>query len=348
MSSDSPQSVPYTAQKSVAPTPVNTPLNPAPIAQGLSRPTVADIPEDARSDDEDDGENAAAALGALDGPSKQAISAIMQHKLQNLIGRSSGYIENLPVPIKRRVAGLKGISVGYDKLLKKHKAEMYELEKKVHSSSATALIAPVEAFDFQFLKEVDPLRKRRADVINGAVEPSKEEVEAGEAQTLEDDPDATPLPADAAPDPNSEKAEAGIPEFWLTALKNHIAFSELITDRDEGALRHLTDISLEYLDGSTAGFKILFHFSPNEYFEDLVLMKEYRYRDDLDVEGDYLYERAVGCEIRWKEEKNLTQEIEVKRQRNKGTKPNYWGPKHYVNSCCFRNSYEQNPRCPAF
>jgi len=32
-----------------------------------------------------------------------------------------------------------------------------------------------------------------------------------------------------------------------------------------------------------------------------------------------LCERAVGCEIRWKEEKNLTQEVEVKRQRNKAT-----------------------------
>lgn len=134
MPSDSSQSVPYTAEKSVAPTPVNTPLNPAPIAQGLSRPTVADIPEDSRSDDDEDDENPAAALGALDGPSKQAISTIMQHKLQNLIGRSSGYVENLPIPIKRRVEGLKGISVEYDKLLKKHKAEMYELEKKVGCS----------------------------------------------------------------------------------------------------------------------------------------------------------------------------------------------------------------------
>lgn len=299
MSSDSSTNVPYTTQHSIAPTPVNTPLNPAPIAQGLSRPTVADIPEDARSEDEDDDEDAAAALGGLDGPSKQAISAIMQHKLAGLIGRSSGYVENLPIPVKRRVEGLKGLSVEYDALLKKHKDEMYELEKK-------------------FLTEVTPLRKRRADVINGLVEPTPEEVAAGEKVTLEDDPDAVPLPADAAADPNAEKAEAGIPEFWLTALKNHIAFSELITDRDEGALRHLVDLTLEYLP-APGGFKILFHFSPNEYFEDEVLTKEYRYQDELDVEGDYLYERAVGCEIRWKEDKNLTQEIEVKRQRNKAT-----------------------------
>jgi nucleosome assembly protein 1-like 1 len=165
---------------------------------------------------------------------------------------------------------------------------------------------------------VAPLHQRRADIINGGVEPTKDEVATGEAVTLEDDPDATRLPADAAADPNAEKAEAGIPEFWLTALKNHIAFSTLITDRDEAALRHLVDVTLEYLDAPTSGFKILFHFSTNEFFEDSVLTKEYIYKNELDVEGDYLYERAVGCSIRWKEDKNLTQEIEVKRQRNKG------------------------------
>ena len=169
-----------------------------------------------------------------------------------------------------------------------------------------------------------PLHQRRLDIINGSVEPTPDEVAAGVAQSLKDDPDATPLPTDTAADPNAEAAEPGIPEFWLTALKNHIAFSELITDRDEGALRHLTNITLEYLVGPVAGYKINFYFSPNEYFEDAFLTKEYRYKDELDVSDDYLYERAVGCTIRWKEDKNLTQEIEVKRQRNKGKYLHFW------------------------
>lgn len=130
MSSDASQSVPFNHSSLTAPTPVNTPLNTAPIGQGLSRPTVADIPEDARSEDEEDDDDESGGPDPLDGPSKHAINAIMQHKLQSLIGQSSGYIESLPVPIKRRVEGLKGISVDYDKLLKVHKAEMYALEKK--------------------------------------------------------------------------------------------------------------------------------------------------------------------------------------------------------------------------
>lgn len=92
---------------------------------------MADIPEDPRSDDDEDDDDASGGPDALDGPSKHAINAIMQQKLQSLIGQSSGYIESLPVPIKRRVEGLKGIAVEYDKLLKLHKAEMYALEKKV-------------------------------------------------------------------------------------------------------------------------------------------------------------------------------------------------------------------------
>ncbi|KAG6819131.1 hypothetical protein H0H93_015096, partial [Arthromyces matolae] len=36
-----------------APTPQNTPLNQAPIALGLSRPTVPDISEDNEQDDEE-------------------------------------------------------------------------------------------------------------------------------------------------------------------------------------------------------------------------------------------------------------------------------------------------------
>lgn len=102
----------------------------------------------------------------------------------------------------------------------------------------------------------------------------------------------------------------------------------MITDRDEDALKYLTDITLKYLDGPTAGFIISFHFAKNDYFEDEVLTKEYRYRDELDIEGDFLYERAVGCAIRWKEDKNLTQEIEVKRQRNKGSSRLSFFPDH--------------------
>lgn len=143
------------------------------------------------------------------------------------------------------------------------------------------------------------------------------EIAAGEAQAAKDDEEHTPLP--------TGDESAPIPEFWLTALRNHIGISELITDRDAAALRHLTDIRLAYFtEGEQPGFRLSFHFTQNEFFEDEVLEKTYFYKPEIDYSGDFVYDRARGTEIRWKEEKDLTKEFEVKKQRNKSTCKSIW------------------------
>lgn len=112
----------------VAPTPQNTPLNPAPIGSGLSKPTVPDIAEEDKESDsegEDDDENDPAA--AL----KATMLGMVHGKLQGLIGKSSGYIESLPFPVKKRVEGLKGVHVEFTKLEADYKKEVTELERKV-------------------------------------------------------------------------------------------------------------------------------------------------------------------------------------------------------------------------
>jgi nucleosome assembly protein 1-like 1 len=65
------------------------------------------------------------------------------------------------------------------------------------------------------------------------------------------------------------------------------------------------------------GFKLSFMFSPNDFFENEVLTKTYVYKDELGYEGDFVYEKAVGCDIRWKDEKDLTKSFEIRKQRNK-------------------------------
>jgi nucleosome assembly protein 1-like 1 len=160
-----------------------------------------------------------------------------------------------------------------------------------------------------------PLYERRHAIVNGSAPPTAEEIAAGEAQSLKDDPEHTPLPADTASEP------AGIPEFWLTALRNHIGLSEIITERDAAALKHLLDIRISYLnkEQEKPGFKLTFVFSPNDFFENDVLEKTYLYQDELAYTGDFAYDRAIGTSIRWKEEKDLTKEFEIKKQRNKST-----------------------------
>ncbi|KAJ2912704.1 hypothetical protein MD484_g7718, partial [Candolleomyces efflorescens] len=259
-----------------APTPQNTPLNQAPISLGLSRPTVPDISED----NEDD-----------------------EGKLAGLVGRSSGYIENLPVEVKLNVEALVGLQTKQNELQNQYKLECLELEKK-------------------YLGLSQPLYERRKAIITGSKPASKEEVEAGEQASLKDDEDYEQLPKDVEPSPS------GIPEFWLTALQNHPGIGDLITDRDADCLKSLTDIQIEYLTDSNAptddtkgkpGFKILFHFSPNDFFENAVLTKTYIYQSEVSFTGDFVYDRAIGAEIKWKEDKDLTTEFEIKKQRNKTT-----------------------------
>jgi nucleosome assembly protein 1-like 1 len=110
-----------------------------------------------------------------------------------------------------------------------------------------------------------------------------------------------------------------VPEFWLTVLRNHVSLSALITDRDASALKYLIDLRIEYLPSSEPkpGFKLIFEFSPNEYFENDVLEKTYVYREEVGYSGDFVYDRAIGADIKWKDEKDLTKEFEIKKQRNK-------------------------------
>lgn len=265
--------VPISQNDITAPTPQNTPLTQAPIAFGLSRPTVPDISEDSEPTETD-----------------------VQGRLADLVGKSSGYLEGLPVEVKKSIEALKGVQVKQNELQNQFRRECLELEKK-------------------YLELQKPLYERRLAIISGEAKATQEEIDAGTQASLKDNEEYAPIPADAPGDP------APIPEFWLTALRNHVGLSELITERDAAALKHLTDIRLSYLpsDQPKPGFKITFHFSPNEYFENEVLEKTYLYQEEVGYSGDFVYDRAIGTEIKWKEDKDLTKEFEIKKQRNKNT-----------------------------
>ncbi|KII83897.1 hypothetical protein PLICRDRAFT_32622 [Plicaturopsis crispa FD-325 SS-3] len=285
--------VPINAQSNItAPTPQNTPLNnQAPIA-GLSRPTVPDITEGEEPEEEEGDE-------AITAGAQAAMLDLVQGRLAGLVGKSSGYIESLPVEVKRKVKALKGVQVKQNELQNQYKRECLELEKK-------------------YLELTNPLYERRHAIISGSAEPSPEEIEAGEQQSLKDDPEYTPISKDEAA---SDSPAKGIPEFWLTALRNHIGLSEIITERDAEALKSLLDIKLSYLPSSDPkpGFKITFTFAPNDYFENEVLEKTYVYQEEVGYSGDFVYDRGIGTEIKWKEDKDLTKEFEIKKQRNKNT-----------------------------
>ncbi|KAK0551886.1 histone chaperone [Tilletia horrida] len=284
----------------VAPTPQNTPLANAPLTrEALSRPTVGTIGEE--------GEEDATSAALIGNP---ALAAMVQGRLGSLLGRSSGYIESLPDHIKRRIEGLKGVQVEHSKVEAAFQKEILELEKK-------------------YAEKYRPLYERRAEIVQGKAEPTAEEVTTGEE--VDDDLDEEDEEEEGEDGKPKEKvslataqppadAEKGIPEFWLTALKNHTSISDLITEADEAALRHLLDIRMTYLS-DTAGFKLEFVFdeSKNEFFAEPILTKTYYYQDEVGFSGDLVYDHAEGCTISWKDGKDLTHKVETKKQRNKNT-----------------------------
>src|SRR4051812_43285117 len=153
---------------------------------------------------------------------------MIQGKLGSLVGRSSGYVESLPAPVRRRVAGLKGVQKDHSKLEAEFQEEVLELEKK-------------------YFAKFTPLYQKRAQIVNGTAEPTAEEIQAGEEDDEENEGETT----EKGPETSDVK---GIPEFWLSAMKIQVSLAEMITDRDEAALKELTDVQMEYLD--KPGFRL--------------------------------------------------------------------------------------------
>ncbi|TQS32207.1 hypothetical protein Golomagni_07484, partial [Golovinomyces magnicellulatus] len=192
-----------------APTPQNTPLTNAPISSHAQQPGVASIKEE-------DIDRAAAASIFAQNP---ALVQMIQGRLGTLVGRSSGYIESLPPVVRRRVSGLRAIQKDHTKLEAEFQKEVLELEKK-------------------YFAKFTPLYEKRATIINGSVEPTDDEVKAGEDEEFEQ---AHPQQSEENRHAETPNDVAGIPEFWLSAMKNQMSLAEIITDRDEAALKHLTD-----------------------------------------------------------------------------------------------------------
>lgn len=217
---------------------------------------------------------------------------MMQSKLSGLVGRSSGYVESLPAPVRKRVAGLKGIQKQHSELEAEFQKEVLELEKK-------------------YFKRFTPLYEKRAKIVNGVEEPTEEEVKAGD-----EDDNVEAMEQDKGEEPAADDVK-GIPEFWLSSMKQQISLAEMITDRDESALKHLSDIRMEYLE--KPGFRLIFEFVDNEFFTNKTITKTYFYQEESGYGGDFIYDHAEGDKIDWKAGKDLTVRIESKKQRNRST-----------------------------
>ncbi|GAA6032294.1 hypothetical protein JCM8097_008103 [Rhodosporidiobolus ruineniae] len=296
----------------IAPTPQNTPAVHTLTGSMVSRPQIPPTLGEEDEGVETIGSRDAQGLGALAG--NPAFAQLVQGRLSNLIGTSSGYVESLPPAIQYRLTALKGVQHDHSALEAEFQKDIFELEKK-------------------YAEKYRPLYERRRALIEGKDEPKPDEIEKGVKVEQEEDEsdfedeeddeeDKEPKQRGVKPsDEELSSAPKGIPEFWLTALKNHLGLSELITERDEEALKHLVDIRVSYPAGGKSGFSLEFDFDEGaqEFFTNKTLTKTYYYQDEVGYEGDFVYDHAEGTKIEWKEGKDLTTKIETKKQRNKNT-----------------------------
>jgi len=103
------------------------------------------------------------------------------------------------------------------------------------------------------------------------------------------------------------------------AFKNCAAVAELIKSQDEPVLKYLIDVRSSWLDEvEQSGFKLIFEFAKNPYFEPEILEKTFILRDEPD--GEKVLSKTEGTLIQWKEGKDLTKKTVTRKQKNKRTK----------------------------
>ncbi|XP_010548666.1 PREDICTED: nucleosome assembly protein 1;2 isoform X2 [Tarenaya hassleriana] len=215
---------------------------------------------------------------ALNDEDRAGLVNALKNKLQNLAGQHSDVLESLTPLVRKRVEVLREIQNQYDEMEAKFFEERTALEAK-------------------YQKLYQPLYTKRYEIVNGVVEvegaPEEAKAEQEEDKAVED---------------------KGVPDFWLIALKNNDVTAEEITERDEGALKHLKDIKWSRVD-EPKGFKLEFFFDQNTYFKNTVLTKTYHMID----EDEPILEKAIGTDIEWYPGKCLTQKI-LKKKPKKGSK----------------------------
>jgi len=101
-----------------------------------------------------------------------------------------------------------------------------------------------------------------------------------------------------------------IPDFWLNTFMNHPQIAALLDEADEEVLRYMTQLSVEETEDIRSGYKIIFEFKTNPFFENTQLVKEFTMSESGDM-------GTSETEINWKAGMALT---EKSGEKGKGKK----------------------------
>lgn len=309
-------------------------------AQNATADAVIDLEAgaqgDANSEEMDTGDMKDEKEKATEDLKKQVLQnpqvlAALQHRLDSLVGQTSGYIDLLPPAVKRRIKALKNYQVKQIQLEAKFYEEVHQLECK-------------------YAKLYEECYDKRKEVVSGAVEPTDSdcEWESSEDEDEDDEEGAEAKEVKALAEEVKSKItivdnadnKKGIPEFWLTIFKNVDLLAEMIQDHDEPILAHLEDIKVVFQEGPEMGFTLEFYFTPNEYFNNRVLTKRYEMKSEPDEGDPFSFEGpeivgTKGCKIDWKKGKDVTVKTIKKKQKLKGKGTTRMVTKTVVNDSFF-------------
>ncbi|XP_061678597.1 nucleosome assembly protein 1-like 4a isoform X1 [Syngnathoides biaculeatus] len=214
----------------------------------------------------------------------------------------------LPKAVKRRVHALKRLQLQSAHIEAKFYEEVHELERK-------------------YAELYRPLYDKRRDFVTGTVEPTDAECEWSSDKDEElTEQMKRKLAIDPAKKEDSAPAEdpKGVPDFWLTILRNADMLTDMIQEHDEPILKHLKDIQVKFSEpGQYMSFTLEFHFEPNSYFTNAVLTKVYKMKCEPDASEPFSFEGpeiidCTGCVIDWQKGKDVTVKTIKKKQKHKG------------------------------
>lgn len=215
---------------------------------------------------------------------------------------SHTFLLTLPLNVRRRVNALKNLQA-----------------KSVHIEAD--FYRQVHNLEVEYAQKHQELNHKRNLIVNGEYEPIDEECEF--KSQIDELPTELKEKLSVAngPDGAKDTNEKGIPEFWVTLLKNTDIIGDMIQEHDEQILKHLTNIDVT-LTKEPMTFTLHFYFSPNEYFTNTVLTKEYIMKCQPDEEDIFEFDgpeivSCKGTKIDWKSEKNVTVKKIKKKQKHK-------------------------------
>lgn len=222
-----------------------------------------------------------AATAALSAENRRGLINALKDKLQDWSGKDTDVLETLE---------------SLEPNVRKRVEVLLEIQKQ-HDELESKFLEEKAALEVKYEKLYEPLYTKRYEIVSGVVE------------VADVTNDATGEHGDK---PTQEK---GVPDFWLNAMKANDMLRAEISKDDEEALKYLKDIKYSRVD-DPKGFKLDFIFDPNPFFKNSVLTKTYHL---IDEDDEPVVAKAIGTEIEWFAEKNLTQKPSAKKTK-KGSK----------------------------